>query len=100
MKNKIQTIAKYDGWLLDYIVNDEVLYDYLLDLNKIHKVACDVIEQLAIHLADMNPSKKANEIKFAIKCIEVACTKRPVNGEYVELIETTADGIDLINSLK
>lgn len=94
MKAELLTIAKFDGFTLNDTA--EIVFEkYLTNMGALHRVAVNVIESLGIRLAYF---PKANKVRFAIKRIEAACTKGPVNGEYVELVEAVAYGISLIDS--
>jgi hypothetical protein len=105
MKKQIIKIALYDGWVKyrdsidlntlkkfylyqkkDRIGRIDALVDlYATNLNELHRVALDVLDELRgfePHYFD----------------IQHAVFNRPIRGKYTHLIKAVADGIDYLNS--
>jgi len=93
MKKQIIKIALYDGWKdkgNGYYERRGMtvpynMLPYSTNLNELHRVALDVMEELRgfeSHYFD----------------IQHAVFNRPIRGKYTHLIKAVADGIDYLNS--
>jgi hypothetical protein len=83
MNDKLKIIAEYDGWKN---VGVELMSSiYLTSLDALHPVAMKVMA--ALHKDwSFNAEKLTATISYA-------CTKPPINGEYIALFNATVEGI-------
>ena len=105
---KIETIAIYDGWEEDCILEpgSTMLWrhkerdgfrwfkdmPYLTSLDWLHPVAMKV-------LGEPKLKDKSDGITIIAKIIR-ACSSAPINGEYIALFNAVYDGIVFLNQLK
>jgi len=101
MKKQIIKIALYDGWRklpkgvfqkgirnsADFCVYNYLSQKYSTNLNLLHRVALDVIDEM-----------DGYEDKYF--AILDALQQRPIRGKYTHLIKAVADGIDYLNTKK
>lgn len=94
MNEKIKEIAEFDGWVISEYqpFSDTVLYakdeeydrldrmPYLTNLNALHRVALDVMDRL-------------QAFNYYSDMIRNALTERPINGQYVSLVDAVYDAI-------
>ena len=93
---------------------DFPIHKYLTDLNSLHRVAMDVMGELSLMwfeadtvannctlYDEMLIKKQELEIfKTPLNCTRDALTKRPINGEYIDLFNAVYDGIVFLNENK
>ena len=89
-----RVIAEYDGWKIDRSLAYRGMgaiptqsLNYLTDLNALHKVAMDVMQELPF----------LSSIQHLIWC---SMAKRPINGEYIDLFNAVYDGVVFLNQSK
>lgn len=100
-----RVIAEKDGWkylphVRGFIRRDEspmrftpdVSMPYLTDLNALHRVAMDVMDELEAML--IIPA-----LQETIK-IRSKCAYRPINGQYIDLFYAVYEGIVFLNENK
>lgn len=124
-----RVIAEKDGWAYvphsKYLVKDndrgiighpidKVAKKLLTDLNTLHEVAMDVMGEIALMQFEVETvaynctlddemliMKQELEIfKTPFNCIRAALTKRPINGQYIDLFNAVYDGVVFLNENK
>ena len=87
MNQKNKEIAEFDGWIIIGKWIEKDTPDYLTDLNALHRVALDVMQQLSL----LQESANAGRLHAIIMCVMF---DRPNSkGEYVSLVDAVYDAI-------
>lgn len=89
MNEKIKTIGIFDVLTSAHNGVHRDPANYLTDLNALHRVALDVMEELF----QLNSTSIIRESIKLIGRIRSALLSQPINGEYTDLVDAVYDAI-------